>query len=327
MLCTFCRASIFESNRPWGFHRPSYSSPADKSEIDGCDFCVQLCADASSSLLQQVHRTGGPFRSLAASDSAPTISPSYSDLWTMTGHFEAAYLTCTNQKAYVWLNTSLGEPIRKGLGTRFRGGQRRPPLVSRRKDMGTERMFTLTTENKGQLMKVGIDDSDLQSNFRDVIEVTRRLGIRYIWIDSLCIIQDNKEFAIEGLYMHDVYRNSFCTIAAAASDGPSGGLFRAGPERKFSPGVVKGHGGLSILRSRSSYILPNNIWTSQLLTSILYTRGWVFQVMFCAFLFDKDLARLLTADIRAHAVASHPALFRPPNILGLFHGQFMRYPP
>lgn len=31
---------------------------------------------------------------------------------------------------------------------------------------------------------------DLPANFRDAIIITRKLGIRYLWIDSLCILQN-----------------------------------------------------------------------------------------------------------------------------------------
>lgn len=34
---------------------------------------------------------------------------------------------------------------------------------------------------------------ELPANFRDAITITRRLGFRYLWIDSLCIIQDSRE--------------------------------------------------------------------------------------------------------------------------------------
>jgi hypothetical protein len=37
--------------------------------------------------------------------------------------------------------------------------------------------------------KVSINWSDLPQTFKDAIKVTRQVGLRYIWIDSLCIIQ------------------------------------------------------------------------------------------------------------------------------------------
>ncbi|PSN75089.1 hypothetical protein BS50DRAFT_581825 [Corynespora cassiicola Philippines] len=52
--------------------------------------------------------------------------------------------------------------------------------------------------------------------FRDAIYVTGCLGIRYIWIDALCIAQeDENDWAFESGRMEDYYLNSTITIAAA----------------------------------------------------------------------------------------------------------------
>jgi hypothetical protein len=69
--------------------------------------------------------------------------------------------------------------------------------------------------------------SDLCQTFQDAIFVTRALGIRYLWIDALCIIQgDNDDWAREAGLMGEIYANSVCTIAAHAfgDDGGSGFL-------------------------------------------------------------------------------------------------------
>lgn len=42
-------------------------------------------------------------------------------------------------------------------------------------------------------LKVKIPESQLNKTFLDAIEVCRHLGVRYLWIDSLCIIQDSLE--------------------------------------------------------------------------------------------------------------------------------------
>ena len=69
--------------------------------------------------------------------------------------------------------------------------------------------------------------STLSQTFSDAVVLTRRLGIEYIWIDSLCIIQDDTEdWARESARMCEVYRNTTLTISAdGASDG-SKGLFQ-----------------------------------------------------------------------------------------------------
>jgi Heterokaryon incompatibility protein (HET) len=37
-----------------------------------------------------------------------------------------------------------------------------------------------------------IDYDALPKTFRDAIQITPHLGLRYLWIDSLCIVQDNR---------------------------------------------------------------------------------------------------------------------------------------
>ncbi|KAK0709390.1 heterokaryon incompatibility protein-domain-containing protein, partial [Lasiosphaeria miniovina] len=64
-------------------------------------------------------------------------------------------------------------------------------------------------------LKDGISLGRLPRNFADAVETCRRLGIEYIWIDSLCIIQDSEEdWKREAATMHMVYKNAFITIAA-----------------------------------------------------------------------------------------------------------------
>lgn len=64
-------------------------------------------------------------------------------------------------------------------------------------------------------MTSGISVWRLPLNFADAVKTCRRLGIQYIWIDSLCIIQDNGEdWRREAGTMHLVYKNAEVTIVA-----------------------------------------------------------------------------------------------------------------
>jgi hypothetical protein len=68
--------------------------------------------------------------------------------------------------------------------------------------------------------------SDLSKTFQDAIEITRALAIPYLWIDSLCIVQDDyHDWERESANMGDVYAFAFLNIAAAASSDGSGGCF------------------------------------------------------------------------------------------------------
>jgi len=60
--------------------------------------------------------------------------------------------------------------------------------------------------------------SELPATFRDAINVVRVLNIQYLWIDALCIIQDDDfDKAIEMARMDQIYQDAFVTIAAANS--------------------------------------------------------------------------------------------------------------
>lgn len=72
-----------------------------------------------------------------------------------------------------------------------------------------------------------IDPVRLSKTFRDAVHATRKLGFRYVWIDSLCIIQDSKsDWEAEAATMCDVYRNATLTIAAAHAPGGDVGCFQ-----------------------------------------------------------------------------------------------------
>lgn len=75
-------------------------------------------------------------------------------------------------------------------------------------------------------MQKSIVLSRLTKNFRDAVIITRGLRIRYLWIDSLCIIQGDKEdWKNEASRMGLVYAMAKCVISATASEDSHGGCF------------------------------------------------------------------------------------------------------
>jgi hypothetical protein len=64
---------------------------------------------------------------------------------------------------------------------------------------------------------------DIAPTFRDAMEVTRQLGFQYLWIDSLCIIQDDaEEWRRESRIMGDIFSGASVTIAAVDSVDKNG---------------------------------------------------------------------------------------------------------
>ena len=118
--------------------------------------------------------------------------------------------------------------------------------------------------------------------FREAIELTRKLGIQYIWIDSVCIIQDDDEdWQREALRMADYYQGAWLTIAATTTT-EEGGLFQKYTSQDI-PRVAKlpyrdkkgVHQGSFYLQCIGTEELSNQYEKN--LASTLHRRGWVFQ--------------------------------------------------
>jgi len=87
---------------------------------------------------------------------------------------------------------------------------------------------TVLQRDKLQSFQHSLQLDGLATNFQDAITITRSLGIRYLWIDSLCIVQDSKEdWATESKKMGLVYRESTITLSAMASPSSGHGLVRS----------------------------------------------------------------------------------------------------
>ncbi|KAK0710600.1 heterokaryon incompatibility protein-domain-containing protein, partial [Lasiosphaeris hirsuta] len=85
-------------------------------------------------------------------------------------------------------------------------------------------------------MTEGILVSALPLLMRDAITALRDLGIGYVWIDSLCIVQDSVEdWRAEAAMMAQVYSNAELTIAATWCSGGRQSLFSARDSHEFAP--------------------------------------------------------------------------------------------
>ncbi|KAM5517208.1 het domain-containing protein [Fusarium oxysporum f. sp. phaseoli] len=79
--------------------------------------------------------------------------------------------------------------------------------------------------------KQNIPFNRFAKTFQDAVVISRELGIRYVWIDSLCIVQDDKQdWEIEAAKMASIYNGAELVLAATGSaDGSGGCLFQREP--------------------------------------------------------------------------------------------------
>ncbi|RMZ68497.1 Glycoside hydrolase family 61 [Pyrenophora seminiperda CCB06] len=88
-----------------------------------------------------------------------------------------------------------------------------------------DNLRTMRSNIENHMLNIPMDSLPLL--FRQFIDLARFFEIDYIWIDSLCIIQDDQEdWKAEATKMASVYSNSWLTIAATAAGGPGENLFR-----------------------------------------------------------------------------------------------------
>jgi len=85
---------------------------------------------------------------------------------------------------------------------------------------------TLTGNLNQFLTDIPADILSNSKTFQDAITVTREVGLRYLWIDSLCIVQDdNTDWKQEAAMMGEIYQNSHLTIIAAYAENGRAGCF------------------------------------------------------------------------------------------------------
>jgi len=139
---------------------------------------------------------------------------------------------------------------------------------------GGQAKVELTTGNIESMMK-GIPASQLSHTIQDAIWVTKNLGLEFIWVDSLCIIQNStQDWSSEALRMSDVYRNCFFSIAAAGASTADEGLFAKRDPLQYAScslaSVGDGRNLLALSSIKCHPVVHSAPWP-------LDTRGWVLQ--------------------------------------------------
>src|SRR5215469_269741 len=140
------------------------------------------------------------------------------------------------------------------------------------------------TESNGEIQ---FNWSELPKSFQHAAKVTTKLGLRYIWIDSLCILQDDPiDWEREAAKMGSIYEGAYITIAATSASGSTKGfLYRRNWSRineitsdgiEFTVCVRRNVSGVDEVRGLPHpwLLLPNPLPKDRY---PLLGRGWCFQ--------------------------------------------------
>jgi hypothetical protein len=152
---------------------------------------------------------------------------------------------------------------------------------------GSHQPMTTTTATIQQ-RKSGIAWHELPKTFQDALCLCSKLKLGYLWIDSLCIIQDDgDDWACEASKMAEVYSNSYITIAASGSRDGTEGCFRVTdcPAYNFEATFTDGSEAKFFVRKDIEHNYPSlGIFTrtTDQITTVagswpLMQRAWAFQ--------------------------------------------------
>lgn len=121
-----------------------------------------------------------------------------------------------------------------------------------------------------QALHRSIPFDSLPLTFQHAVTITRTLGFRYLWIDTLCIIQDSEQDWIEqSAIMGAIYRGGACNIAATSSKDSRGGCFVTRNPLLYTPCNLGGR------KTRPTVVMqPRGYHTGP---RPLSSRAWAFQ--------------------------------------------------
>lgn len=151
---------------------------------------------------------------------------------------------------------------------------------------GDHTNFTKTTASNLDDMRRQLPWDKLSKTVQDAIIITRGLGLKYLWVDALCILQKEKindvqhmeDWSIEAARFASYYQNAVLTIAATGSESSSRGLFLERPSLEFNPEpvvVLQKSYWTGFRESTIQPVYPDPI--SEIGLSVLLHRAWTTQ--------------------------------------------------
>ena len=137
-----------------------------------------------------------------------------------------------------------------------------------------------TSTNMSQYYNVGVEFDSLSKTFQDTVRIAAAIGFQYLWIDSLCIIQDDEEdWQRESAKMAGIFHMGTIVLSAtSAENGNVGcGLTKtSGKTTRF--GNMDGRGPDFAAREIAKvFPSPGNILETQLRNAPVNRRAWILQ--------------------------------------------------
>lgn len=141
---------------------------------------------------------------------------------------------------------------------------------------GVSSALQLTSATLGPF-RTGVSTDQLPQTVQDAILIARRLKIKYLWVDALCIVQDSPDdWAQEAASMSDVYQHCLLTIAALGAAHSGEGLFSKRDPLLLLP--------CELFSTADGELIGARSWRTTICDPVpafsespLHSRGWVVQ--------------------------------------------------
>jgi hypothetical protein len=243
---------------------------------------------------------------------------------------------CNDSSAQLWTSyptrlIDVSQPSLRLVITASLKQEERLPYIALSHCWGGNRCFmtrrdTISERQRGFAMEA------LPTTFQDAVSLTRSLKIRYLWIDSLCIIQDDRQdWRIESSRMCDMYSNAYLTIAATLASDDSQGFLRHRPSKLACIDLI--YPDQETIRLFLQPDKANNGYYSDSCDGPLHLRAWTLQERLLSRRILGFASNQMYWECRGHKVQKesgyrsippgHLTLLQPfkvnENLMGLWH--------
>jgi hypothetical protein len=144
---------------------------------------------------------------------------------------------------------------------------------------GTSKQSSTTKDNL-PFRKQQIIVSELSQTLQDAITTARALGLHYIWIDALCIVQDDEhDWAVESSRMADIYSGAYIVLAATRASDCAEGFLQ--PRQNLTETMQLPN---TVVEVSARRVTTHDCWSKiGVDNQPLYQRAWAMQ--------ERELAR------------------------------------
>lgn len=164
------------------------------------------------------------------------------------------------------------------------------------------------SRNKGFFESLG---TKIPQSIRDAMQVCRKIGVRHLWVDALCIVQDDDEDKEDQISLIDkIYRHALAVLVVAARESADNGIPGIGKKKRSLASYVETVDGKELMTSLTTTTLSakRSTWNTRTWTYQEYILGNRLLVSTDTYVFFKCSTSMFRDDAVLPASGSLPSM-------------------